>query len=555
MASRSKKRNPELELREEEVIKLHDALVAIPDNRKEKKPRYELAIMLVILVYSTLCGNIGGTGANRYFKSHDGFFMNLFKLNCAPAATTFNKVIDNVDKVAVAEVVEAWVKTCSLDIKERYSELCEIHAFEKAERESIQKIELELRDQEVDSLSTALKYVPDYRKPQGIRYPLIALIVMMIYAALSGFTDSKEIVAYVRNNRDYFTRIFNLKSIPSHDTFDRVKAFLHPMKLAIPLTIWIRSCFPDTRARFNELLLLHVDGKAQRGAAFKQYGEFSPYLMNAMYEGESIGLKMLEIGPKMNETGMLIQFLAMFNLNHTIVSADSAATNGPLINYIVENGGNYVFPIKGNQGKIQETILNAVKELQSEPAKHPQPGVETMFDECRHVVITPKKEHGREEIITCTLIPAEDILGTLYKDKPFLKSAANVAIIDKVITRMENGETVVNNTRRLFIVSLKDVTPEDVRTIVASHWNIEMQHWLLDIHLREDRMTARKGYAMHFGAMLRRLGLTFWKIYKNTDIGKLDKGSFKDFLIDNQYSTSRIENILKICTQSVDAFN
>ena len=547
MAGRSKKKDPELALREEEANRLYEAMGSIPDNRKEKNPHYELAVLLVVLVYSTLCGNVGGTGANRYFKAHDEFFKNLFKLNSSPAATTFNKAIDSVDQVAVAEVVATWVQTCSWDIKTRYSDICDARAFREKEREIIEKMELELRDQEINSLGEALEKVPDFRKPQGIRYPLITLLVMMIYAALCGKTDSEEIVDYLYSQGDYFIKLFNLKSIPSHDTFDRVKAFLNPMKLAIPLTLWIKKSFPDTKQRFKDLLLLHLDGKAVRAAALKQYGEYSPYLLNAMYEGESIGLKMLRVGPKTNETGMLIQLLEIFNLSNTLITADSAATSGPIIEYIVENNGNYVLPIKGNQGKIQEAILNTVKEFQSTPASHPQPGVETKFDECRHVVVKPKKEHGRAEIITCTLIPAQRVLGPLYEEKPFLKSAKNVAVIDKIITKMECGECVTTKSRRMFIVSLEDVTPEDVRKIVAAHWNIEMQHWHLDVQLREDQKTSREGYAMEFGATLRRLALSFWTFWKEglDSNCKHPRPVFSSFLTWNIANPSRIEELLK----------
>ncbi|MDE5777549.1 MAG: hypothetical protein K2I10_03445 [Lachnospiraceae bacterium] len=36
------------------------------------------------------------------------------------------------------------------------------------------------------------------------------------------------------------------------------------------------------------------------------------------------------------------------------------------------------------------------------------------------------------------------------------------------------------------------------------HWNIEMQHRLLDIQLKDERQTARKDAAVTNGAILRR---------------------------------------------------
>lgn len=538
---------PEVELRESEVISLRDALVAIPDYREEKKPRYTLAILITMLVYSVLCDNVGATGAERYCKLHAEFFTKVFNLKTTPSLPIFSKVIKLVDRDAVAEVVASWVETCSPDIKAKYIALCEIHAFEKAEREAAKKMEVELRDAEINSLSEALEKIPDFREARGIRYPLIALIVMMIYAALCGHFESDEIEVYCNSHKDYFTKMFNLKCTPSHDTFDRLKRLLNPKLVAIPLQRWIKTCFPDIRERFNDCFLLHIDGKAVRAASEKQNGEAARYLLNAMFEGESIGLSMLEVGRKKNESSEIVNFLDFFNLVGVIVTADAAATTEDVINKIVDGGGEYVLPIKGNQGKTEEAIINTVETLLASPAKNPSPEVKTMYDECKHIVYKPKRQHGREEVITCTLLDTKAVLKELLDEKPFLKTAAHVAVIDKESTAILNGKEKTTPSRRIFIVSLKNITPEDVRRIVEAHWHIESSHWLLDVQLREDFNTSRSGYAMEFGATMRRLSLMLWKFCQ----GSIDKDekrkTLKAFLIRNQGSEDRIAEILASC--------
>ena len=446
----------ELKLCAKEVISLCDALASLPDYRAGKNPRYSLNILLTMLFYSTLSGNVGATGATRYCKLNADFFKKVFGLKTTPSIPIFSRLLKIIDVDSVATIVDSWVDTdaCSSDTKTVYLVYCAKLDFVRASREIVEKQEVELRDTEINSLREALEKVPDYRKAKGQRYPLIALIVMMIYAALCGKYESVDIEDYCESHKDDFAKMFDIKSTPSHDTFDRLKNLLNPRLLAIPLTAWIKTCFPDIKDRFNELFLLHIDGKAVRAASEKQYGEAARYLLNAMFEGESIGLAMMEVGKKKNESSEIVNYLDFFNLLGVIVTADAAATTEAVINKIIAKGGEYVLPIKGNQDKTEQAILEEIKTLQETPAKEPKPNVKTAYDECKHIVYKPKREHGREEVITCTLLDPKTALGKLLEEKPFLKTAAHVAVIDKESTAIEKGVYKTTKTRRLFIISI-----------------------------------------------------------------------------------------------------
>ena len=55
---------------------------------------------------------------------------------------------------------------------------------------------------------------------------------------------------------------------------------------------------------------------------------------------------------------------------------------------------------------------------------------------------------------------------------------------------------------------------EEVETLLKikrSHWNIEAQHWVLDVQLKEDGKAARKGNAMPTAVTLRRFCLAVRK--------------------------------------------
>lgn len=90
-----------------------------------------------------------------------------------------------------------------------------------------------------------------------------------------------------------------------------------------------------------------------------------------MYEGESIGMRTQEVGTKRNEASVIPEFLDNFNLHGTIVTADAAATTKPVITKIINSGGQYVLPIKGNQGKTQDMLIEKCSEVLNTPSTKP----------------------------------------------------------------------------------------------------------------------------------------------------------------------------------------
>lgn len=80
---------------------------------------------------------------------------------------------------------------------------------------------------------------------------------------------------------------------------------------------------------------------------------------------------------------------------------------------------------------------------------------------------------------------------------------------------------------------------EELVKIRQGYWNIEMQHWLLDVQLSEERKNARKDGAMASSAVLRR----FCMMMKKHDAKYADK-PMKRFLMANEHDINRIEGFL-----------
>lgn len=290
---------------------------------------------------------------------------------------------------------------------------------------------------------------------------------------------------------------------------------------------WLGEMFPEICEEYGGKKILHIDGKAVRGASEKGKGEGARYLLNAMYEGESVGLKMKEVGEKENEISCLPSYLELFELKDTIVTIDAIGCNKTVIGSITERGGEYVIPVKENQKKLLRTIETKIEKLK-------ESGKYERLDSTEQI----RKGHGRIEKIKGTLIKDMSFLYEELGVKSFYGSIAKVGVIEKEVIRQKKEEER-SRGRQIVITSLEEIGIENLIKIRQAHWNIEMQHWLLDVQLNEDRKTARKGNAMINSAVLRR----FCMMMKKHDEKYAEK-PLKRFLMANEHDIYRIEKLL-----------
>lgn len=393
---------------------------------------------------------------------------------------------------------------------------------------SDEKIESKLTDEERESLIDFLKQVPDPRHARGVRYRYYDLLLMCVYSVLAGYSEASDIEYFVELHMDYFKERLGLDRVPSHDTFSRVMRLTDFSCLANSLDEWLQGAFPQVYELYGGRKVMHIDGKAVRGASEKSQGERPIYQLNTMVEGESIGVKTERVGEKTNEAGCLPDFINMFNLDNTIVTIDAMGCNQQVINAIHSKGGSYVLPVKENQPNLSKCILSQVAILE-------QNGDFKKLDK----VETIEKQHGRCEHITLRLIDDTSFIYETLGTASFYGSVARIGIMDKKITTQVDGHEMTVTTRSVLITDVENITAEDMLKIKRSHWNIEMQHWLLDIQLREDGQTARKGNAVNNGAILRRFCLTVRK-----HDPELAQKPLKRFLMANATDITRIEGIL-----------
>lgn len=373
-----------------------------------------------------------------------------------------------------------------------------------------------------------LEDVPDPRCTRGVRYRFSHLLLMCIYAVLAGHSAAIEIAYYAELNFNYFRELLKIEKVPSHDTFSRVLRYTNFEALSSSLGEWLKENFTETYEKYQDKKALHIDGKAVRGGSEKSKGEKPVYHLNAMYEGGAIGVGIKRVGEKENEISGLPDYLGQFDLADTIVTMDAIGCNQTVIRAIRKGGGNYVLPVKENQKRLWETIHEEIEKVIRKG----------MWDKLERTELL-QKGHGRIEKVVFRMLSDTSFVYEKLGLKSFYGTIARIGVMDKTVEMMKEGKEVKTKNRSIFITDVEAITVEVMQKIRAAHWNIEMQHWLLDIQLKEDQQTARRDDAVTNGSILRRFCMTM----KKQD-AELSAKPMKRFLMANEHDPNRIEKLL-----------
>jgi predicted transposase YbfD/YdcC len=334
--------------------------------------------------------------------------------------------------------------------------------------------------------------LPDPRRRQKrVKHPLLTLLVIALCGTIAGANTWEEIVQFGRDRRDWLAKLVDLsQGIPSHDTFGRVFAALDPVAFQKCLLAWVQRLHEVSDGQ-----IVAIDGKLAREAMARAGDQGPMTLVSAWATANHVCLGQVA-GPKgSNELGALPKLLELLDLKGAIVTLDALGCQKEIVAQIVDQGGDYVISVKGNQEKLQRAVHAAFDAaLEAETAMP---------------MITRKEQtHGRHERRVYTVVQVPTDLADLEQWKG-LKSLV-MAVREHTDS---HGKT--HTGTRYYISSL----PPEVKRIaraVRGHWGIENgMHWVLDVAFREDRNRAREENAQANLGVLRRTAISLLKNTKH----------------------------------------
>jgi len=350
---------------------------------------------------------------------------------------------------------------------------------------------------DVGSLYAHLQEMKDSRKARGIRYPLVAILVMMVMAKLCGEDTPSGIADWVKHRAEQFIDMLKLKhkSMPHHSTYRRVEAeVVDPHELEQVVSNVLAG-----RKFFGKQVLLSMDGKVLRGTLDE--AQKGTYLLAAYLPREGLVLMEVELEGKGCEIPGALKLLKMVDLREKVVMGDAMHTQRAASIQIVEAGGDYIWIAKGNQPQLEGDIR-----LWFEPEPDPIPGQGHLPKDFETVKET-SKGHGRLEERTLTVSSQlNDFLNWPYLQQVFR--------LERRFVFTKTGEIQEQVIYGITSLSREEITPTQLLKKIRAYWGIENGlHYRRDVTLREDRTRMTKGNAGRIMACLNNLviGLMFTK--------------------------------------------
>jgi predicted transposase YbfD/YdcC len=325
-------------------------------------------------------------------------------------------------------------------------------------------------------------------------HKLIDIIVITICAVICGAKTWEAVELVGKEKYDWFSLFLELPNgIPSSYTFRRVFTLLNPLQFKNCFLSWIKAIRKTTKGE-----VISIDGKTLRRSFDKSSNKACIHMVSAWASKNHMVLGQIKTTEKSNEITAIPQLLKLIEIQGCIVTIDAMGCQKNIAKDIIDNKGDYILALKGNQGTLHNEVIQ-------------------YFDYCfeinfKDVEYDYYKEidtgHGRIEKREYWIVTTLD----WYTDKNLWKSIGGIIMVKA--EREINGEKT--SELRYYITSL-DRDVKKVADAVRSHWGIENSlHWVLDITFREDESRMRTGDLPENFAMIRHIALNLLKQDKMT---------------------------------------
>ena len=320
------------------------------------------------------------------------------------------------------------------------------------------------------SVYERIQGLQDLRKARGKRYSLTTVLMVILLAKLSGADTPTAIAEWGVHHQSEIEELLQiqLNRMPERSTYRRILAY-QVYEEEIERLVGV---YNQTGERGD---ICALDGKALLGMAKREDGT-SEYALSVYDVKAGKTLSQVEVGRKENEITKAPEAIKMAKIAGKVVTGDALHTQKRLAQAIVDEQGDYVFPVKENQPALYKNIQALFA------PEHPKPGfgkIQTDFLQVQKV----NKGHGRIE--KRTLLSSAML--NIYAAWPGL---AQVYRLERDIQWWRHGRCYKTSCEVEFgITSLsrQQASPSRLLEVRRAHWGIETgSHYRRDVTLRED---------------------------------------------------------------------
>lgn len=341
--------------------------------------------------------------------------------------------------------------------------------------------ELEISCEFVYEIESNAIYVVDKRDETHILHSLESIILTLIFAMMANCNRFTEIHLFMCKHFEWLDKHIHFDNgIPSISTSRRVISFINPKELENLCTKVMNKFLKNNDPVYesNDLVIEDIksmDGKTANSSDRKSSNEGEVAKMNAMSiisvkNGNCEATEFIE--DKTNEIPTGSELLKRIDIKNKLITFDALSTQEKTISYIVDKGGFYIAPVKGNQGTLERNLKGYFNDSK-------------LYEDAKKngYFITIEKRNGDAD--TREYIFTNDINWIENKEK--WAGFKSIGIAKRTYVN-DKGETVTDI--RYFISNIDASHIEIISRGIRGEWCIENQlHYYLDMVFEEDKNT------------------------------------------------------------------
>ena len=343
------------------------------------------------------------------------------------------------------------------------------------------------------------------------RHNLHELLLIALCTMLCGGEDCSDMALFGAAKTPLLRQFLRLRhGVPSHDTFSRVFRLLDPVPF--------EACFTRFMQRFAEGLqgVVAIDGKTLRRSFDRAAGKSPLHMLHAWSADQRLVLGQLAVDGKSNEITAVPRLRELLSLQGRIVAADALNCQRAIAAQVVEQGGDYVLALKGNQGNLHGDVRTFLDDPE-------RPVVEAAHT-------TVDGEHGHKP--ACARGRIETRTSLVSTDIAWLQDQhawPGLAAIGKIVRSRELSSQTSTETAYYLLSTV--LSAARFGEIARAHWSVENGlHWVLDVTMNKDHARNHKDHGPQNLALPRRLALNLAKLEGSTGSmkGKLKRAGWDD---------------------------
>ena len=317
---------------------------------------------------------------------------------------------------------------------------------------------------------------------------IIALTMCAIVAGARHWTQVERFGLVHKKWLDKFMNFTN--GIPSHYTIGRFWSKVSPQNFLYCFQDWVKQSAKKTKGK-----IIALDGKTSRATYNNRKGIKPVHIVNAFDTCSNIILGQERVLDKTNEIKAIPTLLKKLELTGCLVTIDAMGCQRGIAKLIKNRGGDYVFAVKLNQGKLYKKL----RYLFSTADKLEYNAM--IFRKCE----TKEYEHGRIEERKYTVLPE------CYDYKFREQWQGLESFIEVKRTRIVGDE--VSESIHYYISSIEMRAHMQICKAIRYHWQIENNcHWILDNTFQEDRCTVRRGFGSENFSLIKKFVLNLLRL-------------------------------------------